>query len=865
MATMLLSAAGNAMLPGIGGVIGGMIGGIIDNLLLFPPPDQKGPRLNDLQFQSSSEGTPTNFVLGNENRVAGWIIWKGATQETEHEQGKGGPQTTTYTYSCSIAIAVCENATHRVPRIWANGNLIYDVDADITIVSTQISATVVTVNEWTWNGVSNQWELKNYLELTSPNGGPDLSRFRSGLDVVVSGMSNVNNNGTFRCVLSTKDQATGISKARLRNQNAVTASSGPTVTLFQDVPEWSSSMMGAAPTFYYGSESQLADPTIQAAEGAPNVPAFRGVTYVVIQNLQLAEFGNAVPQFTFDVEESNGVRTLSSALSLILARSGRPSTDWDVSAVTGNLRGYVIRGPQTVTQQLSPLLLAFDVVTQERRGKLYFFNRSSIARSAISGSKVTARALGAEAKRRIQVGEIDPTELITEINVRYIDTTNDYGDGNQGYRRFKAQAWSSNTKSVDLPITLSPSEAQDIARRILWTVWANRFRGVLTLAPSQISVCENDVITIAAVDGRDWELLVTKVDRGALDYLLELESLTEELQTLTFTGSPAEDASFNANTVYTVPEMVLAVADFGPLSSNEETVPGVYWGAAFYDPTKPFLGASLYQSEDGTTFSLVEDVPSEAVIGYATTALSGTNVNPAYWDYKTTITISLYNGSLESKSDIQVLNGANRAMIGQEIVGFKTASLQSDGTYILSGFLRGLVATESAMTTHVAGEQFMLLSSSALRFRGMSYAEVDQVRYFKVVALGGIVSQFTSRQIQMGCNTVSHFPPCSAKGWKDTTNSVWKIRWTRRTRAIFKLFSPTIAPLLDDVEQYDVEVYTSSAFTTLASTTRVVGAAALDYPTGSPSGNFASLYLKIYQVHTVTGRSKALVATLPIN
>ena len=51
MATIALQAAGNALLPGVGGVVGAAIGGYIDNTFLFPPPDTKGPRLDDLKLQ----------------------------------------------------------------------------------------------------------------------------------------------------------------------------------------------------------------------------------------------------------------------------------------------------------------------------------------------------------------------------------------------------------------------------------------------------------------------------------------------------------------------------------------------------------------------------------------------------------------------------------------------------------------------------------------------------------------------------------------------------------------------------------------------------------------------------------------------
>ncbi|NBE08675.1 baseplate multidomain protein megatron [Paragemmobacter ruber] len=52
---------------------------------------------------------------------------------------------------------------------------------------------------------------------------------------------------------------------------------------------------------YPGSETQLPDPKIAAVEGAAAAPAYRGTAYVVFEDLALAEYGNRVPQFTFEV------------------------------------------------------------------------------------------------------------------------------------------------------------------------------------------------------------------------------------------------------------------------------------------------------------------------------------------------------------------------------------------------------------------------------------------------------------------------------------------------------------------------------------------------------------------------------------
>jgi hypothetical protein len=53
--------------------------------------------------------------------------------------------------------------------------------------------------------------------------------------------------------------------------------------------------------FYSGDESQTADPLIQEIEGAGNTPAYRGLCYIVFEDLPLAQFGNRIPQLQFEI------------------------------------------------------------------------------------------------------------------------------------------------------------------------------------------------------------------------------------------------------------------------------------------------------------------------------------------------------------------------------------------------------------------------------------------------------------------------------------------------------------------------------------------------------------------------------------
>lgn len=52
---------------------------------------------------------------------------------------------------------------------------------------------------------------------------------------------------------------------------------------------------------YQGSEDQDCDPLIEARLGGSNAPAFRGLSYIVFERLPLRDYGNRIPQLSFQV------------------------------------------------------------------------------------------------------------------------------------------------------------------------------------------------------------------------------------------------------------------------------------------------------------------------------------------------------------------------------------------------------------------------------------------------------------------------------------------------------------------------------------------------------------------------------------
>lgn len=132
MATLVLSTVGTILGGPVGGAIGSLLGQSIDQQIFGPGP-REGPRLGDLAVQSSSYGTPIPRLYGI-MRVAGSIVWSTDLQEdSETEGAKGQPETITYSYSASFAVALSSRRITSIGRIWADGKLIRTGDGEFTV------------------------------------------------------------------------------------------------------------------------------------------------------------------------------------------------------------------------------------------------------------------------------------------------------------------------------------------------------------------------------------------------------------------------------------------------------------------------------------------------------------------------------------------------------------------------------------------------------------------------------------------------------------------------------------------------------------------------------------------------------------
>lgn len=820
MATLVLGATGAAVGASAFGTVGAgalfatnltaglfAAGGLyLDQAFLFPailpgPPDQEGPRLEEVSARFASEGAPINRMFGSNNKTGGTFIWVDDIEEVENveevESGKFDQITqeiTTFSYFISMAVALGKGPMTNVTRIWANGKLIYKKASDtITLTSSNFS---VTANAG-FGGF-----LPGVMRVSSPAGSPDLSSLAPGTLTTTSGFTNGGNNITGISLFGGTDGAGG-TFIDIANPLAVTEAAGASATVQQLQINFFEFTVNALTdlTFYPGDETQNPDPLIGGGGTSFQTPAYRGTAYVVLERLALEEFGNNVPTLQFEVEEAN-IRTFGEAIGTLLEEAGLTSSEYDVGGLNDVLRGYVIPGPQSTVRAIRPLLRANNIVVREVNGVLSFIKRGTERVIAVTAADLGARSGGGDVPQLISIKDVSDDSLPDEVNVQYIDVQEKEERGSQRERRINNTTPA--TMTLDLPITMTANEARAVASRELWTAWTNRQEVHFTLPPSYYLLDEQDVVTFNT-GGVNYRIVITSIDRGH-NFVLSCKGLIEPSETFEYPDAPGEPADNGPDDVIQAPPfLALAFMDFAPLASLHVEVVGAYFGVAPPDPNAIFSSAAIWMSTQGDVeadYQFLAAIPNKSQMGVADTVLaSGPH---GYWDNVNTVDVTVWSGTLVNRTAMDVLEGFNLAVIGNEMIGFQTATLLSTGKYRLSNLLRELGDTVSS--GHAVNDRFVPLSPGQLAFIALDQSLIGRTIHLKAVHAGGALANATAHQFTYNGGTVRPFRVANMESIRGPSDDEIVTTWEyKTTHPGYRMFGDQEIPEPLNGERYDVE------------------------------------------------------------
>ena len=131
----------------------------------------------------------------------------------------------------------------------------------------------------------------------------------------------------------------------------------------------------------------------------------------------------------------------------------------------------------------------------ESGGKIVFYPRSSPDVVTIVAADLAAHEEGSDTPRPFLLTDIPDLQMPSEVNIKFIDPAKDYQASNQRGQRSNTVAIL-NVRRIELPVTMTEDEALTLARRILWTQWANRQAMEFSLPPSHFHVEEGDVCLV---------------------------------------------------------------------------------------------------------------------------------------------------------------------------------------------------------------------------------------------------------------------------------------------------------------------------------------------------------------------------------
>ena len=442
---------------------------------------------------------------------------------------------------------------------------------------------------------------------------------------------------------------------------------------------------------YDGSEDQPVDPLIAAAVGATSASAFRGIAYALFEELELASFGNRIPSLTFEVEADAG--------DVDAGFIGDSLLDGDHCAGRWPFSGYAASGDR-IRDAIAPLLEADDLrLIGAPQG--WRIGRPSEAMDAPGIAPFRESGRTASPRDCIERRRAPLSALPASIRLRHYEPERDYQLGQQ---TSAVAGGGSSEQRVDLPAVLAAASARGLAADMAARASDGRERQVWHGDLAALVLPVGDLLRID--DGSLWRVAARRVNGNDI----QLELCRHE---------PAAPSSFVADPGVSViapdwPDAtgVVRLFDVPSLGSPAATAPRIVAAAAGEHEGWRGADAWFVAAPESSPVALGLLRPAAALGELSAPLAAGSG---AMFDLINGLTVTLVDPSmaLASVEDAALLSGANRAMVGGELLQFGVAAALAPGVWRLSRLLRERGGSgQSAIAP--AGTPFVLLDDPAL-------------------------------------------------------------------------------------------------------------------------------------------------------
>ncbi len=535
--------------------------------------------------------------------------------------------------------------------------------------------------------------------------------------------------------------------------------------------------VGGSVRIYLGHGDDSADPLIAAARGN-QAPAFRDCAYVMFENLELGDFGNRIPALSFEIFADGGDSAVS--LMQLVPAAVRPQTP-DVLA---GARGFADEGG-ALASTLATIDQVIPLICTSGADGLVIAPRAVAEGEMVTlPPQLASQGVGRNETRHKQRSGI-PTRMPAAL--RYYDEERDYQPGVQ---RAIGGRGAGRELMIELPMTMTASGARQLANDS-----ANRARWqheTVTWRTGELDpmLIPGTIVRIPDTPGcwlvRSWEWM----DRG-IEF--ELERLAPG-QTSARVSDPGETMP---PPDLMIPATRLAAVEVPADSNANPATPQIY--AAVSAENSAWRGAALYAVQGTALVDLGSSGSQRAIIGTLGAALPP---SPAVlFESGASVTVELAAPDLGlSDTDINGLGaGANRMLVGSEVIQFARAQPLGGGRWQLSGLLRGRGGTEhSAAEGHPAKTLVVLLDDSLVALDSVLVAPLTSSR---IAAIG--INDAEAVVAPLANAGLSRRPLCPVHPRSRVDADGGRVfSWTRRARGQWRWESAVDVPLVEERELY---------------------------------------------------------------
>jgi hypothetical protein len=521
---------------------------------------------------------------------------------------------------------------------------------------------------------------------------------------------------------------------------------------------------------------------------------------------------------TVNVNTASSGVTVGTIVQRMLTEGGLQASQIDLTPLFSvPVRGYGWASGTDIKNILDELrrLYLFDIV--EREGVLVAIMRGGVDNGPVNPVEVIPQnALGSsslEASDFWQETRTQEAELPVSVTLAYMNIDNDFETSTARSTRITnplPAVYSRQQLAMEMNVVMNAVEAKVQANRILYTQWAERTKHDSRFPWAYLDLDPSDVINVLMNDGRLYNERLHRTEIGA-DFTITAESYGQDSGSYTGWESVISDAGSSEGQVVEVAALALPFIINSPLLRDQDDSGGSfsrYYGGVANGATQPFTGATLYRSNNNIDydplFSGDNDIEWGTIVGTLPPPPNG----PFALDWKTQLKIipAVAFFDLESITDDDLWAGLNPCLVGDEVIQFRDAVENTDGTWTIWNLLRCRRGTEYAGNLHRPGERFIFLANTTISLQGDLINSRGQARFFKAVGSGRTVLESTPTQIIYEPRDLMPYAPDDIRREVQTGGDVL-ITWARRTRLGGNLMDGTGEVALSErTESYEVHI-----------------------------------------------------------